>query len=131
MTRFRPNEPTRREILPRAFGADGPDLCDTLMCVAPLVRDMAVWVLGDQLSRTHGPLAARPNEPVLMIESRAFARRYPYHPHKLTLVFSAMRHFRDELREAGYSVDYRTADFACYYDGLVESGEEGVAGIVA
>jgi deoxyribodipyrimidine photolyase-related protein len=73
---------------------------------------MAVWVLGDGLSRTHGPLAARPDEPVLMVESRAFARRYPYHPHKLTLVLSAMRHLRDELREAGRDVAYyRTETF--------------------
>jgi deoxyribodipyrimidine photolyase-related protein len=67
---------------------------------------MAVWVLGDQLTHTHGPLAARPDEPVLMVEARSFAVRRPYHPHKLTLVFSAMRHFRDELREAGREVAY-------------------------
>jgi len=73
---------------------------------------MAVWVLGDQLSRTHGPLADRPTEPVLMVESRSFAERYPYHPHKLTLVLSAMRHLRDELREAGREVAYyRTRTF--------------------
>ena len=73
---------------------------------------MAVWVLGDQLSRTHGPLAARPDEPVLMVEAESFARRYPYHPHKLTLVFSAMRHLRDELRDAGREVAYyRTGTF--------------------
>jgi deoxyribodipyrimidine photolyase-related protein len=48
-----------------------------------------------------------------MIEAREFARRLPYHPHKLTAVFSAMRHFRDELRAAGRTVNYhRVESFA-------------------
>ncbi|MEF8872482.1 MAG: cryptochrome/photolyase family protein [Haloarculaceae archaeon] len=67
---------------------------------------MTVLVLGDQLSRRHGPLADRPDDPVLLIESAAFAERLPYHPHKLTLVFSAMRHVRDQLREQGRPVHY-------------------------
>ena len=71
---------------------------------------MTVLVLGDQLSRQVGPLADRPDERVLMVEAHGFARRHPYHPHKLTLVFSAMRHFRDRLRETGRTVDYRTAE---------------------
>ncbi|WP_327053518.1 cryptochrome/photolyase family protein [Halomicrococcus gelatinilyticus] len=72
---------------------------------------MTVWVLGDQLTTRVGPLAdADGDERVLMIEARAFARRLPYHPQKLTLVFSAMRHFRDELRERGYEVEYRRAE---------------------
>jgi len=74
---------------------------------------MTVWVLGDHLTRTVGPLArADTDERVLMIEAHDFARRHAYHPHKLVLVFSAMRHFRDELREAGYDVHYyETATF--------------------
>ena len=72
---------------------------------------MTVWVLGDQLTREHGPLArATTDERVLMVEAREFARRHAYHPHKLAVVFSAMRHLRDELREAGYEVDYRRAE---------------------
>ena len=68
---------------------------------------MTVLVLGDQLSREYGPLARGDDERVLMVEAREFARRKPYHPHKLTLVFGAMRQFREELREAGYDVDYQ------------------------
>ncbi|WP_435194423.1 cryptochrome/photolyase family protein [Natronomonas sp. EA1] len=63
---------------------------------------MTRWVLGDALTRRH----IREGERVLMVEAHGFARRKPYHPHKLTLVFSAMRHFRDELREDGHEVDY-------------------------
>jgi deoxyribodipyrimidine photolyase-related protein len=71
---------------------------------------MTVLVLGNQLSQSHGALADRPDERVLMIEARSFARRLPYHPHKLTLVFAAMRHFRDRLEAAGRRVDYRRAE---------------------
>jgi deoxyribodipyrimidine photolyase-related protein len=78
----------------------------------PLPGFMTVWVLGDQLTRRHGPLArVTPGEErVLIVEAHGFARRHAYHPHKLALVFSAMRHFRDELREAGHTVDYRRAE---------------------
>jgi len=70
---------------------------------------MTVLVSGDCLVR-FGPLADPDSDPrVLMIEAREFARRKPYHPHKLTLVFSAMRHFRDALRADGYTVEYRNA----------------------
>ena len=77
---------------------------------------MTVLVLGDQLSREYGPLARGDDERVLMVEAREFARRKPYHPHKLTLVFGAMRQFREELREAGYDVDYRRCE--TFADGL-------------
>jgi len=77
---------------------------------------VTVWVLGDQLSREHGPVAERPAEPVLLIEAHAFAERLPYHPQKLTLVFSAMRHFRDELRDAGRDVHYHQVE--TFGDGL-------------
>ena len=71
---------------------------------------MTVLVLGDQLTRQHGPLATRADERVLLLEVEAFARRHPYHPHKLVAVFSAMRHFRDALRADGRTVDYRQVE---------------------
>ncbi|MEF8774375.1 MAG: cryptochrome/photolyase family protein [Halobacteriales archaeon] len=71
---------------------------------------MTVLVLGDQLVRGAGPLASRPDDRALLIEATAFARRLPYHPHKLTLVFSAMAHAREELRNAGRPVDYRRVE---------------------
>ncbi len=70
---------------------------------------MTILVLGDQLHRSAGPLSRR-DESVLMIEAHDFARRMPYHPHKLTLVFAAMRHFRDRLQADGRTVHYRQAD---------------------
>ena len=91
---------------------------------------MTVWVLGDQLHPDAGPLAdcSPDEERVLLVESRGFARRMPYHSQKLTLVFAAMRHFRDDLRDAGYEVEYRRAEtfadaldahFADYPDDLL------------
>jgi len=71
---------------------------------------MTVLVPGDQLTRQVGPLAERPDDRVLMIEAREFARRLPYHPHKLTLVFGAMRAFRDDLRAAGRAIEYVQAE---------------------
>ena len=72
---------------------------------------MTVWVLGDQLTRAVGPLSrADADERVLVIEAHDFARRHAYHPHKLVCVFSAMRHFRDALREDGYDVHHYEAD---------------------
>ncbi len=60
---------------------------------------MTVLVLGDQLHPECGPVTDA--DRVLMVEAHGFARRHPYHPHKLTLVFAAMRQFRDALRERG------------------------------
>jgi deoxyribodipyrimidine photolyase-related protein len=75
---------------------------------------MTVWLLGDQLSPAAAPLES--TDHVLMIEAHGFADRLPYHPAKLTLVFSAMRHCRDELRDRGYEVTYIQAE--TFGDGL-------------
>ncbi|EMA67182.1 cryptochrome/photolyase family protein [Halorubrum kocurii] len=67
-----------------------------------------LWLLGDQLNPDLDALADAGS--VLLIEAHGFADRKPYHAHKLTLVFSAMRHFRDDLRERGHDVTYLRAD---------------------
>ena len=79
---------------------------------------MTVWLRGDHLVRDRGPLARRPDERVLLVEAESFARKLPYHPHKLTLVFAAMAHFRDDLRADGRTVDYRRSD--TFADGLAD-----------
>ncbi len=72
---------------------------------------ISVWVLGDQLCADHGALAdLSPSECVVfMVESLQRARTLPYHKQKLALIWSAMRHFAEELRAAGYTVDYHAA----------------------
>ncbi|SDF12759.1 deoxyribodipyrimidine photolyase-related protein [Halorubrum xinjiangense] len=98
------------------------------MPLAPLsliVSDRTTcWLLGDQLNPDLDVLDAA--DDVLLIEAHGFADRKPYHAHKLTLVFSAMRHFRDELRERGHDVTYLRAD--SFGDGLDAFFAERTAG---
>ena len=73
--------------------------------------DEVPWILGTHLTEACGPLARAPGgSQVLLVEAHDFARRKPYHHHKLTLLFAAMRHFRDRLRAAGYDVTYIQSD---------------------
>jgi deoxyribodipyrimidine photolyase-related protein len=67
-----------------------------------------IWILGDQLHEEHPGLAAsdRAQDIVLMIESRHRSQRIKYHQVKLALVYAAMRHRAEELRAAGWQVDY-------------------------
>ncbi|WP_418285670.1 cryptochrome/photolyase family protein [Halorubrum sp. DTA46] len=67
-----------------------------------------LWLLGDQLNPDLDALAEA--DDVLLIEAHGFADRKPYHAHKLTLVFSAMRQFRDDLRDRGRDVTYLEAE---------------------
>ncbi|GAB6878085.1 cryptochrome/photolyase family protein [Halorubrum gandharaense] len=70
--------------------------------------ETTLWLLGDRLDPPADALA-RADE-VLLVESHEFAARRRYHAHKLTLVFSAMRHCRDRLRDRGHDVTYLRAD---------------------
>ncbi|MFN3370208.1 MAG: cryptochrome/photolyase family protein [Sphingomonadaceae bacterium] len=69
-------------------------------------------VLGDQLSADLSSLRGvdRSSAVVLMAEVAEEATYVRHHRQKLVLVFSAMRHFADELRSAGWTVDYRRLD---------------------
>ncbi|MEM1313693.1 MAG: cryptochrome/photolyase family protein [Pseudomonadota bacterium] len=69
-------------------------------------------VLGDQLTPTVAALARgdRARDVVLMAEVREEATYVPHHRKKLAFLFSAMRHFAEELREAGWRVDYVRLD---------------------
>jgi deoxyribodipyrimidine photolyase-related protein len=70
-----------------------------------------VWVLGDQLDRSGGALGRYgPGEcRVLLVESAALVASKRWHRQRLHLVLSAMDHFAEELRAAGYDVDRRSA----------------------
>jgi deoxyribodipyrimidine photolyase-related protein len=74
--------------------------------------DTLILVLGDQLTHGRGALrGVQPGQsPVLMAEVASEAAYVPHNRHKIVLVFAAMRHFRDELREAGYEVLYYDFD---------------------
>jgi deoxyribodipyrimidine photolyase-related protein len=68
------------------------------------------FVLGDQLTRSLSSLAdldpAR--DVVLMVEVAGEATYVRHHKQKIALIFSAMRHFAEELRGEGITVDYVT-----------------------
>ncbi len=72
---------------------------------------ITVLVFGDQLNVRIGALAhAKPGtHRVLLIEAADKIGSRPWHPQRLHLYLSAMRHFADELRTAGFDVDYRIA----------------------
>jgi deoxyribodipyrimidine photolyase-related protein len=71
-----------------------------------------ILVLGDQLTPTLSSLRAadRDRDIVLMCEVMDEATYVRHHKKKIAFIFSAMRHFAEELRAAGWRVDYRTID---------------------
>ena len=69
------------------------------------------WILGNQLSHELAMLKdMKEDDVIVMIEATWRATWRPYHKQKLALIFSAMRHFAEELRDKGYTVDYHEAD---------------------
>ena len=72
------------------------------------IRNLAL-ILGDQLSPGVAALAAcdAAKDLVVMAEVIEEASYVRHHKKKIALVFSAMRHFADELASLGWRVDYR------------------------
>lgn len=70
------------------------------------------WIFGNQLNHDLPLLkeANKQDDVILMVEATSRSKWKTYHKQKLILVFSAMRHFAEELREKGFTVDYREAD---------------------
>jgi deoxyribodipyrimidine photolyase-related protein len=68
-----------------------------------------IWVFGDQLNRGIGALAtATPlTHRVLFIESAAKISSQKWHIQRAHFIVTSMRKFADELRSAGFQVDYR------------------------
>ncbi|WP_016952393.1 cryptochrome/photolyase family protein [Anabaena sp. PCC 7108] len=74
---------------------------------------IGVWILGDQLWEQQAALqtcSATQKTPVIFIESLNHIQERAYHKQKLVLVWSAMRHFAEELQQKGYLVSYEIAD---------------------
>jgi deoxyribodipyrimidine photolyase-related protein len=71
-----------------------------------------VPILGDQLSPDISSLAdRRPDDTVvLMMEVGQETTYVRHHKAKIALILSAMRHFAQDLRDAGWSVDYVRLD---------------------
>jgi deoxyribodipyrimidine photolyase-related protein len=73
-----------------------------------------IFVLGDQLSLSLSSLeSADPERDViLMCEVIEEATYVPHHKLKIALIFSAMRHFAEELRARGFELRYTRLDDA-------------------
>jgi deoxyribodipyrimidine photolyase-related protein len=71
-----------------------------------------ILVMGDQLTPAIASLAAgdREHDLVLMAELFEEATTVSHHKKKIAFLFSAMRHFADELRALGWRVEYVTLD---------------------
>ncbi len=78
---------------------------------------VAVWILPDQLLVDHPALRLaeartrdRSQIRVVLVESRSWLRRLPYHRIRQVLYLSAGRHYAQELRAIGYEVDLIAAE---------------------
>lgn len=73
-------------------------------------KTKAVVMLGDQLDLNNPALLANPPKlaDVLMVESPVESTVVWVHKVRIALFLSAMRHFAQELRNAGYTVHYRS-----------------------
>lgn len=80
--------------------------------MARMTRPVLVPILGDQLSRSLSSLEdlSPASTVVLMMEVWDEATYVKHHKQKIVLIFSAMRHFADELRAEGWQVDYIALD---------------------
>ena len=97
-----------------------------------------ILVLGDQLTDTVAAL--REGDPaedvVVMAEVAEEAGYVPHHPKKIAFCFAAMRHFAEELREGGWTVEYTRLDDGAGYSSIVEaliaaSEKHGVSEVIA
>ena len=69
------------------------------------------FILGDQLSHQLSSLKdAGPGDTILMAEVMSEASYVQHHPKKIIFIFSAMRHFADELKSSGLTVRYTKLD---------------------
>jgi len=76
---------------------------------SPISIRNLILILGDQLSPKISSLRAADAEHdiVLMAEVREEATYVRHHKKKIAFVFSAMRHFANELSKSGFHVEYR------------------------
>jgi deoxyribodipyrimidine photolyase-related protein len=69
-------------------------------------------ILADQLSHTIATLedVDKAHDTIMLCEVMEEATYVPHHPKKIAFLFSAMRHFAQELKDRGHKVRYITLD---------------------
>lgn len=70
------------------------------------------WIFGSQLNHQLPIIkeADKEHDVFLFVEAQSRSTWQSYHKQKLVLIFSAMRHFAQELQDKGYTVDYQEAE---------------------
>ncbi len=88
-----------------------------------------IVVLGDQLSPNLSSLKAgdKAHDRILMAELADEANYVRHHKKKIAFIFSAMRHFAEELRAAGWQVDYIKLDAADNQGSFTAQVEHAIA----
>lgn len=68
-----------------------------------------IWVFGDQLNTSLGAFtdADPQRDVILIVESQKKISSRPWHRQRLHFLISSMRHFAQDLRNLGYTVDYQ------------------------
>ena len=76
-----------------------------------MIENLCV-ILGDQLSQNIASLKnfRKEQDKILMMEVVNEASYVNHHKKKLVLVFSAMRHFAENLKKQGYPIIYSKID---------------------
>ncbi|OHV12718.1 cryptochrome/photolyase family protein [Kushneria phosphatilytica] len=83
-----------------------------------------ILILADQLSFDLPLLRDPPSNAVLALcEVDGEGRYVPHHPQKIVLLFSAMRHFAEALRNRGYQVHYSGLEDADNCQDLLDEAE--------
>jgi len=75
---------------------------------------IGIWILGDQLTHNNSALLScaeeKKNTQIIFIESLNIAQLQRYHCQKLILIWSAMRHFAEELKIDNWQIIYHIND---------------------
>ena len=84
--------------------------CIALVCAPRYGADMTILIpiFGDQLSHGLSSLAGQDKKAcvILMAEVDEETEYVPHHKSKMAFILSAMRHHAEDLRSAGWTVDY-------------------------
>ena len=73
-----------------------------------------IWILGDQLNKNNRALQdsikQKSSTEIIFVESLNHIAKRKYHQQKIVFIWSAMRHFAEELKQDNWSVSYELAE---------------------
>ena len=75
---------------------------------------IGIWILGDQLTENNTALqdsiSQKSSTEIIFIESLNHISKRKYHRQKIVFIWSAMRHFAEELKRDKWAVSYKFSD---------------------